>query len=328
MKHSSVCPVYILPLLCIAGASFAQPATDYPSRPLRIVVPFGPGGNSDFAARIISPKFSQELGQQIIIDNRAGAGGNVGVQVAARANADGYTLLLGNSGCVAINPSMYPDFPIRPQRDLASVSLVVDAPGAMVVHPSVTARNAKEFIAFAKARPGKLDYGSTGAGSAQRLEMESFMRGAGIQLTHIPYKGGAGAVATALMGGEIQATMTSVASVVPFAKSGRLRVIGVATPARLAVLPDTPTLVESGFPEFTTGTWQGIYVPTGTSAAIITRLHAVTLKVMSDNDVISRLATAGVTPLTSKSPQEAAQFLKEQTERWAKVVKAIGVIGE
>jgi tripartite-type tricarboxylate transporter receptor subunit TctC len=306
----------------------AQNLPDYPTRPLRMVVPFGPGGNSDFAARIISPRLSQELNQQIIIDNRAGAGGNVGVQVAARANADGYTLLLGNSGCVAINPSLYPDFPIRPQRDLASVSLVVDAPGAMVVHPSVSARNAKEFITYAKARPGKLDYGSTGAGSAQRLEMEAFMRSAGIQLTHVPYKGGAGAVATALIGGEIQATMTSVASVIPFARSGRLRILGVATPARLPVLPDTPTLVESGFPEFTTGTWQGIYVPAGTPTAIIARLHAATLKVMSDHEVISRLATAGVQPLTSKSPQEAAQFLKEQTERWAKVVKTVGVSGE
>ncbi len=321
---------YILPLLpmCIADAAIAQSAADYPSRPLRLVVPFAPGGNSDFAGRIIAPRLSQELGQQIIIDNRSGAGGNVGVQVAARSNADGYTLLLGNSGAMAINPSIYPDFTVRPLRDMASVSLVVDAPGAMVVHPAVNARTAKELIAYAKARPGKLDYGSTGAGSAQRLEMESFMRGAGIQMTHVPYKGGAGAVATALMGGEIHASMTSVASVVPFAKSGRLRVIGVATRARLPVLPDTPTLMESGFPEFTTGTWQGIYVPTGTPAAIITRLHAVMQKVMNDGEVISRLGTAGVTPLTSKSPREAELFLKEQTERWAKVVKAIGAVGD
>jgi len=302
--------------------------SDYPNRPLRLVVPFAPGGNSDFAGRIIAPKMSQELGQQMIIDNRAGAGGNVGAQVAARANPDGYTLLLGNSGSMAINPSIHPDFPVRPLRDLASVSLVVDAPGAMAVHPAVNARTAKEFIAYAKARPGKLDYGSTGPGSAQRLEMEAFMRGAGIQLTHVPYTGGAGAVATALMGGEIHATMTSVASVIPFAKSGRLRIIGVATSARLTVLPDTPTLAESGFPEFTTGTWQGIYVPAGTPAVIITRLHATTLKTMGDSEVISRLATAGVQPLTSKSPQEATAFLKEQTERWARVIKQVGIASE
>jgi tripartite-type tricarboxylate transporter receptor subunit TctC len=311
-----------------AAAACAQPAAGDPSRPLRMVVPFGPGGNSDFVARIISPKLTQELAQSVIIDNRAGAGGNVGVQVAARANPDGYTLLLGNVGSVAINPSMYPDFPIRPLRDLLSVSLVVDAPGALAVHPSVQARNAKEFIAYAKSRPGKLDYGSTGAGAAQRLEMEAFMRAAGIQLTHVPYKGGAGAVATALMGGEVQATMTSVASVIPFVNSGRLRIVGVATPVRLPVLPDTPTLAESGFAEFTTGSWQALYVPAGTPRAAVEKLHAAILRIMADADVVKRLAAAGAVPLTSKSPQDAAAFLKDQTERWATVVKTVGVTGD
>jgi tripartite-type tricarboxylate transporter receptor subunit TctC len=327
MQNACRCLVGILPFVT-ATAVHAQSATDYPSRPLRMVVPFAPGGNSDFVGRIVALKLTQELGQQIVIDNRSGAGGNVGVTVAARANPDGYTLLLGNVGNIAINPSMYPDFPIRPQRDLIAVSIVADAPGALVAHTSIPSRTVKEFVAYAKTRPGKMDYGSSGAGSALRLEMESFMRTAGIQLTHIPYKAGAGGVATALLSGEVHATITSVSSVMPHVKTGRIKILGVATPARIPVLPDIPTMAESGFPEFVTGSWQGIFVPAGTPRIAVDRLHTTLTKIMADNDVANRFGTAGAVVMNSKSPQEAAVFVKEQTERWAKIIKIVGVTGE
>ncbi|HSN39996.1 MAG TPA: tripartite tricarboxylate transporter substrate-binding protein, partial [Burkholderiales bacterium] len=218
--------------LLISAAVYAQP--DYPNRPVRMIVPFAPGGASDFVGRIIQPKLSETLGQQVVVDNRTGAAGNIGVELAARATPDGYTLLLGNSGTMAINPGLFPKFPIRPLRDLIGVTQVVDVPGALVVHPSVPVATVKEFIAYAKARPGKLNYGSAGAGSPQRLAMEYFMSEAGIKLVHIPYKGGAGAASIAVVAGEVSAVMTSAPAVLPFGKSGKLTALGVGAPKRLA----------------------------------------------------------------------------------------------
>ncbi|HSQ05492.1 MAG TPA: tripartite tricarboxylate transporter substrate-binding protein, partial [Burkholderiales bacterium] len=227
---------------CVAVVPNAAAQTGtYPVRPVRMIVPFAPGGASDFVARIIQPKFSEALGQQVVIDNRTGASGNIGVEIAAHAPPDGYTFLLGNIGAMTINPSMFPKFPISAVRDFIPITMVVDIPGAMAIHQSVPATTVKDFIEYAKARPGQLNYGSAGAGSAQRLAMEYFMSKAGIQLVHVPYKGGAGAATTAVLAGEVSATMITVASVVPFLKGGRLKVIGVMAPKRVPVLPDTPT---------------------------------------------------------------------------------------
>ena len=310
-------------LLAMAGAVLAQ---DYPSRPIRMVVPFGPGGASDFVARIISPKFSDLLGQQIVIDNRSGAAGNIGVEMAARSSPDGYTVLLGNVGTMAINPSVFPKFPIKPLRDLIGISMVSDVPGALAVHPSVPGTTIKEFIAYAKSRPGQLNYGSTGASSAQRLAFEFFMSKAGIRLEHIPYKAGAGASTIALLGGEVTATMLTVASFIPHLKSGRLKVIAVVSPKRVPQLPDVPTMIESGFPELTLGSWQGLYVPTGTARAIVNKLFATTLKVMADAEVIERYHNGGALVVTSKSPEEFATFMKTQTEFWSVLVNKLGAV--
>jgi tripartite-type tricarboxylate transporter receptor subunit TctC len=311
-------------LLAAAGPLSAQ--SDYPSRPIRMVVPFGPGGASDFIARILQPKFADMLGQQVVIENRTGADGRIGVEVAARASPDGYTILLGNVGSVAINPSVYPKFPVRPLRDFLTITLVSDVPGALAIHPSIPGTTTKEFIAYAKTRPGQLNYGSTGSSSAQRLAFEFFQSKAGIKLQHVPYKGGAGASTIALLSGEVSATMLTTASFIPHVKSGRLKVIAVVSPKRVPQLPDVPTMIESGFPELTLGSWQGLYVPTGTPRAVVNKLYAVTMKSLGDPEVVERYSLGGALIFTSKSPEDFSAFMKTQTEFWSVLVKQIGAV--
>jgi tripartite-type tricarboxylate transporter receptor subunit TctC len=314
--------------LMAVEAVHAQSTPSYPARPVRMVVPFAPGGASDFVGRLIQPKLVQELGQQVVIDNRAGASGNIGVEVAARATADGYTLLLGNIGTMAINPSIYPKFPINPVRDFIGVTQVVDVPVGLAAHPSVPVKTMKEFIDYAKAQAGRLNYGSAGAGSNGRLEMEQFMRAAGINLTHIPYKGGAGAAAAALVSGEVSVAFVSLASVMPHVRAGKLKILGVSAPKRVAALPDVPIMPELGYRDMTTGSWQGVYVPAGTPRPVVSRLFAAFTKVMADAEVEKRVGDSGAQVIVSKSPAEFAVFMKEQNERFAKVVQQIGGITE
>jgi tripartite-type tricarboxylate transporter receptor subunit TctC len=315
-----------LALACLfAGAVQAQ---NYPSRPVRMIVPFGPGGASDFVARAIQPRMTELLGQTLVIDNRAGASGNVGVEIAAHSPADGYTIFLGNVGSTAINPSIFPNFPVKPVRDLAGLTLLVDVPGAFAVHPSVPANTVKEFIEYAKSRPGQLNYGSSGSGSAQRLAFEFFMQKAGIKLVHIPYKGGAGAATTAVLAGEVNATMVTVASFVPHVKTGRARVLAVMSPKRSQALPQVPTMTEVGFPELKLGSWQAMFVPKGTPRPIVSKLYEVMIKTVGDPETAKRLEAGGAEIVTSKSPEETNAFLKEQTEFWAKIVKSVGATAE
>jgi tripartite-type tricarboxylate transporter receptor subunit TctC len=301
---------------------------DYPSRPVRMIVPFGPGGASDFVARAIQPKLMELLGQTVVIDNRAGASGNVGVEIAAHSPADGYTIFLGNVGSTAINPAIFPSFPVKPVRDLVGLTLLVDVPGAFAVHPSVPAHTVKEFIDYAKSRPGQLNYGSSGSGSAQRLAFEFFMQKAGIKLVHIPYKGGAGAATTAVLAGEVSATMVTVASFVPHVKTGKARVLAVMSPHRSHALPQVPTMIEAGFPELKLGSWQAMFVPKGTPQPIVNKLYGVMIKMVGDAETARRLNAGGADIVTSKSPEETNAFLKEQTEFWAKIVKSVGATAE
>jgi tripartite-type tricarboxylate transporter receptor subunit TctC len=311
---------------CLLAA--AAQAQDYPSRPVRMIVPFVPGGSSDFVARAIQPKLMDLLGQTVVVDNRPGASGNIGVEISANSPPDGYTIFLGNVGSTAINPSVFPKFPVRPVRDLIGLTLLVDVPGAFAVHPSVPAKSVKEFIDYAKARPGKLNYGSSGSGSAQRLSFEFFMQKAGINLVHIPYKGGAGAATTAVLAGEVSATMLTVASFVGHAKSGKARVLAVMSPKRSHALPQVPTMVEAGFPELKLGSWQAMFVPKGTPRPIVNKLYGVMIKTVEDPETAKRLAAGGADIVTSKSPDEFAAFLKEQTGFWAGVVKSVGATAE
>jgi tripartite-type tricarboxylate transporter receptor subunit TctC len=273
-------------------------------------------------------KMSEQLGQQLVIDNRTGAAGNIGVEVAARANPDGYTILLGNVGTMAINPGLYVKFPIKPLNDLIAITQVVDVPGSLVVNPSLPVNNVKELIEYAKAHQGQLNFGSPGTGSANQLEMEFFMRSTGIKMTHVPYKGGAGPAAIALLGNEVQLMFVTLSSSITFVKQGRLRALGIVAPKRIAAVPDVPTMAESGFPTMTVGSWQGVFAPRGVPRDVVNRLFKATVDVMNDANVRKRLADGGVQTVISKSPEAFAAFVKAENERWGKVIKDAGVVPE
>lgn len=322
MKKMQVIMLAVL-LALTAGVAVAQ---DYPTKPINLIVPFAPGGASDVVARIISPLMGKELGQQIVVDNRAGASGNIGVAYAARASNDGYNALLGNIGTMAINPALFKKFPVKPVRDFVAVTQVVDAPTALVLHPSIPAKTVKEFIEYAKARPGKLNFGTAGPGSNGRLEMELFMDYTGINLVHVPYKGGAGAAAIGLLSGEVQCGFQTLASVMTHVNAGKLKVLGVAAQKRIKALPDVPIMPELGFESMRSGSWQGVFVPAGTPAPVFSKLFAVMTKVMADPEVIKRLNASGIEVVTSKSQEEFAAFMKSENEKWAKVVAKVGVV--
>ena len=321
--------IVLFPLLLLAVAAVhAQTNSNYPNRPIRMIVPFAPGGASDFVGRILQPKLSEALGQQIVVDNRAGAAGNIGVEMSAHAPADGHTFLLGNVGTMAINPAVFDKFPIKPVRDFICVSTVVDVAGALAVHSSVPGNTLKEFVEYAKGRPGKLNYSSAATSSAQGLTMEYLKIKTGIDVQQIAYKGGAGPATTALLSGEVAASLVTVASFVPHVKSGRVKVLAVVAPKRVGAVPEVPTFLELGFNELTIGSWQGVYIPLATPAPVVKRLHAAVLKVMADPWVIERLAAGGADVITSKSPEDCGRFMNTQTEFWAKLVKQVGVTGE
>jgi tripartite-type tricarboxylate transporter receptor subunit TctC len=302
---------------------FAQ-TQPYPSRPVRMVIPFAPGGASDFIGRILQPKLAEELGEQVVVDNRPGASGGIGVETAATATPDGYTFLLGNVSSMGIGPSLFATIRKR-ASDLVPLTLVVDVPGALGIHGGLPPNNLKEFITYARANEGKLSYGSAGYASAQRMAFEFFMNKAGIKLLHVPYKGGAGASTIATISGEVAATMVTTASLVPHAKTGKIKILAVVAKKRVAALPDTPTMIESGFPELDLGSWQGIYVPAGTPKAIIDRLYKVTVKVVHDPWTREQYSKASAQQITSDSPADFAKFMREQVAFWGKVIKDLGI---
>jgi tripartite-type tricarboxylate transporter receptor subunit TctC len=296
----------------------------YPTKPVKMIIPFAPGGASDFVGRIIQPRMSELLGQQVVIENRAGASGNIGLEAAARAAPDGYTIFLGNVGTVAINPGVFPNLAVTPTKDFIAVTQVVDVPGVLVAHPAFPPNSIKEMIAYAKANPGKINFASPGSGSQNRLEMEVVRKAAGLDMVHVPYKGGAGPAVTGLMAGETHMMFTTISSALTQIKGGKLKALVVVTPRRLEALPDVPTMIESGYPESKTGSWQGIFVPAGTPQPVVQRLYDVMIQTMKSPEVVERLAKGGVESVTSPSPSAWAQFVAADTARWAKVAKEAG----
>ncbi|MBI3915397.1 MAG: tripartite tricarboxylate transporter substrate binding protein [Betaproteobacteria bacterium] len=292
----------------------------YPSRSVRMVVPFAPGGASDTVGRIIQPAMAALLKQQVVVDNRGGAAGNIGVEVAVRANPDGYTFLLGNVGTMAINPNYYTKFQYRPLKDLIPITQVVDVPGCLVVHPSLPMKNVKEFVAHLKANPGKLNYGSPAPSSANRLEMEMFLAATGTKAVQINYKGGAGPAMIGLLANEVQIMFVTFSSAVNFAKQGRVRMLGVISPERNPAYPEIPTMREQGF-NMAVGSWQGIFVPKGTPQAVVNKLFKVGVEMMKDPQVVKRLGDSGITIVSSKSPADFVAFVKSETGRYGKVIK-------
>ncbi|MGZ8264884.1 MAG: Bug family tripartite tricarboxylate transporter substrate binding protein [Burkholderiales bacterium] len=310
-----------------AAQAFAQAKDNYPTRSLRLIVPNAPGGASDFVARIIQPHWTEQLGQQVVIDNRGGAAGNIGLETTARSNPDGYTLMIG-SNTQAINPSIYPSFPYTPLRHLFPVTQVADVPGSLVVHPSMPVKTVKELIAYAKANAGKLNYGSPSPSSANRLAMELFMRHTGTKMAHVPYKGGSGQMLVALVANEVNLAFATFSSTINFVKADRLRMLGVIAPERLAAAPDVPTMPELGFQDMKTGSWFGIFLPKDTPAPIVKRLYAVASKTMEHPDVLKRFAVAGTRAVVSRSPEEFRSFVKSETDTYAVLIKQAGITAD
>ncbi len=309
-----------------AGVASAAQEEAWPQRPVTLVVPFAPGGASDFVARIIQVPLSEELKQPIVIENRAGAAGNVGMQFAARAAPDGYTVYLGNIGTTAINPSIFgAQLKVHPAEDFIAVNKVVDVADILVANNDVPVKTVKDFVAYAKARDGKLNFATPGAGSLTRLEMEVFMKLNGLNMVHVPYKGGAGPAVTDVIGGQCEVMFVSLPSAIQFVKAGRLRALGVTIPNRWPALPAVPTFLEAGYKDLVATEWQGIFVPRGTPAPIVARLFAVSRKVMARPDVAEKLAMGGVLPSTSGSPEEFAAFLRSESARWGALVKERGI---
>jgi tripartite-type tricarboxylate transporter receptor subunit TctC len=305
----------------LAVSSFVT-AQDYPTRPIRMVVPFAPGGGSDLSGRILADGLHEALGQTIVVDNRAGAGSTIGADIVSKANPDGYTMLLGNIS-MAFNAALYKQLPYDTLRDFAPVSLVVDQPNIMVAHPSLPANSLKEFIALARSTPGKLTYGSAGVGSGTHLAMEMLLLTLKIDMVHVPYKG-TGPTLIALLGNEITVFLSTFASALPHVKSGRLRTFGVTSTKRAGALPEAPTIAEAGVPGFEYSTWYGLLVPGGTPRAIIDKLNKATTGLLNSPEMRQRYLSQGMEPIPSTSAAYAAR-LKSETEKWGKVVRAAGV---
>jgi tripartite-type tricarboxylate transporter receptor subunit TctC len=311
-------------LLTVLLAAPLVALAQYPTKPVHMIIPFAPGGASDFVGRIMQPKMVELLGQPIIIENKPGAAGSIGAEVAAKAAPDGYTIFLGNVGSIAINPGVYPKLGINPVKDFIAVNQVVDVPSILIVNPSLPVKSVRGLIGYIRANQGKLNYASPGSGSLDRLEMELFRKLEQLDMVHVPYKGGAGPATAGLMGGETQVMFATAASAMPGIKSGRLRPLAVTSAKRLDALPDVPTVAEAGYADLKAGSWQGIFVPTGTPREVVDRLFEVSTKVMKEPDVIARLKNGGAEAVTSASPEEFQQFVAAETDRWAKIAKEAG----
>lgn len=302
-------------------AARAEPP--YPAEPIKMLVPFPPGGGTDIVTRLVVDRMREDTQWTFIVDNKAGAGGNIGLDAVAKSKADGYTLGMGQTANLAINPALYPKMPYDPTKAFVPVALVAGQPVVLVVGPSSKFKTVAELVAAAKAKPGTLTMASAGNGTVGHLTGELFSRQAGINATHVPYKG-AGPAATDLLGGQVDYYFATPQTVIGFIKSGRLRALAVSSPKRLPVLPDVPTVAESGFPGFDTSDWKMIVAPAGTPPAVVQRLNAQVEKAMSKAATIGRLQAEGSVPMWA-SPQQTAQFLKTEQKRWGDLVRSAHV---
>jgi tripartite-type tricarboxylate transporter receptor subunit TctC len=303
----------------VAGTSFAQ---TYPSKPIRFILPFPPGGPTDILGRALGQKLSESLGQPVVVDNRPGAGGNLGVAVAAKAPPDGYNIVIG-APPLAISPHLYKKLGYDPFKDLAPIALVASMPNVMLVHPTVPARTVKDFVALAKASPGKLNYGSGGLGTGQHLAAEMLQGLAKIKLVHVPYKGSNLAM-LALIGGEIDMVVIGIPPAIPQIHAGKVRALAVLSAERIRALPAVPTSLEAGFPGYEVVSWYGVLAPTGTPREIVTRLNTELVKIMSSPEGRERIVEAGFEPMTS-TPEQFSEFIRSESARWGKVIRAAGI---
>lgn len=313
---------FLLIAFSAAGESFAR---DYPSKPIRIVVPFSPGGSTDVLARIVGQKLTERSGQPVIIENRPGGGGNIGADQVAKSVPDGYTLLLGGVPH-AISASLYSKLSYDLARNLTAIAEIASFPSAIVLHPSLPANSVKELIALARERPGQLSFGSAGNGSPNHLALELFQTTAGVSMVHVPYKG-SGQLIGDLLAGQVQLASMGLPVAVPHVQSGKLRAIAVTGPARSSLLPDVPTVNEAGLPGFEVTSWYGIFGPPGLRPDIVAKLNSEIGSAVTATDVKERLAALGAEP-SVKSPDQFSRYVREEIARWAKVVKESGAKAE
>ena len=318
MKTLHIALALLLTVAC--GAALAQSA--YPNKPIRYIVPWPPGGGSDTMARILATKLSEHLGQQVIIDNRPGAAGNIGAELGAKSPADGYPIIGAYSGTHVINPSIYKNIPFK-ESDFTPIILAASVPALVALHPSVPAKNIKELIAFDKAKPGMLKYGSSGNGALNHLAGELFNLMTGTKLLHVPYKGG-GPAAIALLGAEIDLIFNDPASLVQHIKAGKLRAIASTGAKRALVMPEVPTIAESGVPGYEVTSWNGVLAPAGVPADIVKRLNGELNKIIAASDVRPKLIDSGLEPVGG-TPDQFGKHIRAETQKWAPVVKAAGV---
>jgi tripartite-type tricarboxylate transporter receptor subunit TctC len=312
--------------LCVAiaalAASTAAAQGAYPNKPVRIVVPFPAGGTTDLLARSAAQKLSEAWSQQVIVDNRPGAAGNIGSELVAKSPGDGYTLLMGTVGTHAINASLYAKMPYDHVKDFVPVILVAGVPNVLVVHPSVPVNSVQELIAYAKANPGKLNFASSGNGTSIHLSGELFKTMTGVQMAHIPYKGSAPAI-TDLLGGQVQLMFDNLPSALPYIKAGKLRALAVTSTTRAPALPDAPTVAESGVPGFEASSWFGLLAPAGTPRDVVIKINGEVAKWLDSPDAKEKLAAQGAN-VASGSPEDFAKHIQTETAKWAKVVKDSG----
>lgn len=326
MKPRAVISFFALCVICRAAPSLSQDsgaARDYPTKPVRVIVGQAPGGATDIVARSLAVKLGESFRQSVVIDNRAGAAGSIASAIVARSAPDGYTALIVSS-TYTINPSLYKNLPFDPVKDLQPVTLIASSPFLLMVHPSVPARTTKDLIVLAKVKP--LTYGSGGVGSSGHLAAELFSSMAGIELTHVPYKGAGPALIDAL-GGQVNVILSSIVSAMPYAKSGKLRALAITTRVRSGAFPDLPTIAESALPGYDFSSWYGLLVPTGTSKQIVGKLYTQTAQALRTPDLQARLSSEGCEPVGS-TPGQFAAYLKLEMTRWAKVAKASGMHAE
>ena len=303
-------------------AALAQTAANYPARTVRFIAPFPPGGSTDLLARLVALKLSEAWGQQVIVENRGGAAGTIGVELAARAAPDGYTIVMGHVGTFGVNPTLYPKLPYDAIRDFAPITVLATVPNGMAVHPSLPVKTARDFVALAKAKPGELLYASGGSGSASHLAGEYFKLLTKIEMVHVPYKGTAPAMIS-MISGQTTMTITGMVALMPHVKSSRLKLLGVATLKRLSIMPEIPTINESGVPGYDANQWYGVLAPAATPRDIIVKLNTDIIKVLARPDVKERLAADGAQPV-GNTPEQFAAHIKSEIARWAPVVKASG----
>jgi len=310
-------------LAALPVTAFAQAKTTYPTKPVRLIVAFAPGGSTDIIARLVGQKLSERLGQQVIIDNRGGAGGTIGTDIAAKSPADGYTLTMGTTSTHVIAPAIFPNVKYDPVKDFDPITLVASTPYLLVVHPGVKAKTLKDFVALAKSQPGKLNYASAGSGTTTQIAMEMLKLAAGIDLVHVPYNGN-GPAGTATMGGQVQALFGSMPAVLPHANSGKLHPIAVGTAGRSSALPNVPTVAESGYPGFEVSLWLGFFAPKGTPAPVLKRLYSELVAIAKSPEMKEPFERNGAAPMTT-TPAELSKLMIGELDKYKKVIKAANI---